>query len=133
MIFREAEFEQSNTELESTEEKSSYSSTRGGMSHLEENGDGPQGWDASAAAELESDPRFEAGVALRKEGQYEDAIAFFAELLKTFDTFDGAAAAAEAAGEAGGKEPPTPPPPPKVPPYLAPLYFNYGSTLVCTL
>mgnify|MGYP003350832218 CR=1 FL=1 len=34
---------------------------------------------------LTKDPRYEAGISLRKEGQYEDAIEFFSELLKSFD------------------------------------------------
>ena len=69
-------------------------------------------WDAKKAQELREDPRFEAGVCSRTEGNYEDAIAFFSELLKTFDD------------ETDAEEPPL---------FLAPLYYNYGSTILCIL
>ena len=53
---------------------------------------------------LTKDPRYEAGISLRKEGQYEDAIEFFSELLKSFDD--------------ESEDPPI---------FLAPLYYDYGS------
>jgi tetratricopeptide (TPR) repeat protein len=66
-------------------------------------------WDEAAEEGLLSDPRYEAATSLRAEGQYEAAVEFFEELLKTFDLSS------------------------KPPPHLAPLFFNLGSTLVCTL
>ena len=66
-------------------------------------------WNEERHQDLLNDPRFEAAIALKKEGNYEAAADFFGELLKSFDAEE---------------EPPQ---------YLAPLYFEYGSTLVCEL
>ena len=66
-------------------------------------------WDEAAEEGLLSDPRYEAATSLRAEGEYEAAIDFFEELLKTFDLAS------------------------KPPPHLAPLFFDLGSTLVCIL
>lgn len=62
-------------------------------------------WNELKESSLITDPRFEAGMMSRQEGDYEGSIDFFAELLKTFESSE-------------------------TPLHLAPLYFNYGSSLV---
>eukprot|EP00615_Pteridomonas_danica_P006580 CAMPEP_0114343012 /NCGR_PEP_ID=MMETSP0101-20121206/10263_1 /TAXON_ID=38822 ORGANISM="Pteridomonas danica, Strain PT" /NCGR_SAMPLE_ID=MMETSP0101 /ASSEMBLY_ACC=CAM_ASM_000211 /LENGTH=410 /DNA_ID=CAMNT_0001477473 /DNA_START=184 /DNA_END=1413 /DNA_ORIENTATION=+ len=65
-------------------------------------------WDEAKEKLLISDPRFEGGVMCRQSGEYEASIEFFAELLKTFESSS-------------------------TPLHLAPLYFNYGSSMVCNI
>lgn len=62
-------------------------------------------WNELKESSLISDPRFEAGLMSRQEGEYDASIDFFAELLKTFESEE-------------------------TPLHLATLYFNYGSSLV---
>jgi hypothetical protein len=63
-------------------------------------------WNESKESSLISDPRFEAGLMSRQSGDYEASIDFFAELLKSYESSEN------------------------TPLHLAPLYFNYGSSLV---
>eukprot|EP00613_Pedinella_sp_CCMP2098_P048577 CAMPEP_0171833538 /NCGR_PEP_ID=MMETSP0992-20121227/9940_1 /TAXON_ID=483369 /ORGANISM="non described non described, Strain CCMP2098" /LENGTH=338 /DNA_ID=CAMNT_0012449175 /DNA_START=125 /DNA_END=1139 /DNA_ORIENTATION=+ len=70
--------------------------------------EGSKFWDEEKEKDLVTDPRFEAAIELRKQGQYDDSIEFFSEMLKTFE----------------GEEPPV---------FTAALYFQYGSTLVCSI
>ena len=71
-------------------------------------------YDEVAEAELLDDPRYEAGLALRKEGSYEDAVEFFSELLKSSEL-------PEREKDEEQQELL----------HLAPLLYDYGSTLVC--
>ena len=68
-------------------------------------------WCELSEKKLVEDPRFEAGVELRQGSDYEAAIEFFSELAATHDPGNAADA----------------------PLWLAPLYYEYGSTLVCVV
>uniref|UniRef100_A0A7S2SSY7 Tetratricopeptide SHNi-TPR domain-containing protein n=1 Tax=Rhizochromulina marina TaxID=1034831 RepID=A0A7S2SSY7_9STRA len=64
-------------------------------------------WDETKVEQVVGDPRYVAGVTMKLEGDYEGAISFFSELLAIHE----------------GEAPP--------PVHLAPLYFQYGSTILC--
>lgn len=63
------------------------------------------GLDLTKERELLADPRYEAGLESKKEGRFSDAVEFFSELLASFEDQSES--------------------------FLAPLYYAYGSTLVC--